>query len=155
MGCLLLAEEWFEKNKHRFHSNYKEGGGGSGATAPKHKAQPRSEGGTSGSVKLTSEGTPRRKGRCRKCDIYGHWAVDYKRSRKEKAKEPHKSEANLVVDSVEDHGALMLSMCDVAHNSSYDVHLTEKIIPMIVPDGVWVLDHHHTMWQHSPKKLAY
>lgn len=72
-GRLLLAEEeCFDKNKHRFHSNYKEGGGGSGATAPKHKAQPRSEGGTSGSVKLTSEGTPRRKGRCRKCDIYGH-----------------------------------------------------------------------------------
>jgi hypothetical protein len=33
-------------------------------------------------VKLTSEGTPLCKGRCRNCGIYGHWAKDCKRPKK-------------------------------------------------------------------------
>jgi hypothetical protein len=98
----------------------------------------RSKGGASGPVKLTSEGTPRRKRRCRKCGIYGHWAVDYKRSKKDK--EQQRPEANLAVSGVEQHGALMLSMCDVVHDSVQQVHLTEKIVPVTVPNDVWVLD---------------
>lgn len=29
-------------------------------------------------TKLTSMGTPRRKGKCRKCGIYGHWGKECK-----------------------------------------------------------------------------
>jgi len=84
-GRLLLAEEdWLEKHKHRFHAGSKEGGGGASAGHSKGKAAACSDGGTSGAVKLTSEGTPRRKGCCHNCGIYGHWAQDCKRPKKEK-----------------------------------------------------------------------
>jgi hypothetical protein len=73
MGRLMMAEEdWIEKHKHRFTSGSKPEGSGAGGGAPKYKAVARSDGGASKPVKLTSEGTPRRKGRCRNCGIYGH-----------------------------------------------------------------------------------
>jgi hypothetical protein len=100
MGRLLLAEEdWLEKHKHRFSQGPKEGGnncsggGGSGSGFggrgghQKGKAPARSDGGNSEGVKLTSEGTPRRKGRCRNCHIYGHGEQDSKRPKKEKKKD--------------------------------------------------------------------
>jgi hypothetical protein len=72
-GRLLLAEEeWLEKHKHRLRGSHHDGGGNSGASFPKTKMSSRHEGSSSGQVKLTSEGTPRRKGRCRNCGIYGH-----------------------------------------------------------------------------------
>jgi hypothetical protein len=64
-GQLLAEDEWLEKHKHRFHSDHKEGGGGSGGGSSKGKAAARFDGGMSGLVKLTSEGMPRWKGRCR------------------------------------------------------------------------------------------
>ena len=38
--------------------------------------------------------------------------------------------------------ALMLAMCDVdiVHRPTQIVHLTKRLIPTNVPDGVWVLD---------------
>lgn len=41
-----------------------------------------------------------------------------------------------------DHGsgALLLATCDMVHESQHIVHLTEKVVPMDVPEGVWVLD---------------
>jgi cell fate (sporulation/competence/biofilm development) regulator YlbF (YheA/YmcA/DUF963 family) len=89
-GRLLLAEEdWLEKHKHRFHTApNKEGGGSGGNSQAKGKqSAARSEGNSSGDVKLTSMGTPRRKGRCRNYGIYGHWAEDCKRPKKEKKKD--------------------------------------------------------------------
>ncbi|CAD6254091.1 unnamed protein product [Miscanthus lutarioriparius] len=117
-GQLLLAEEeWMEKHKHRFHAGPKEGGG----------------------VKLTSEGTPRRKGRCRNYGIYGHWAQDCKRPKKEKKKEPKQAEADVAIGGAE-HGALLLAECDVdaVHRSTQTVHMTEKVIPVDVPEGVCI-----------------
>ncbi|CAD6261976.1 unnamed protein product [Miscanthus lutarioriparius] len=96
MGRLLLAEEdWLEKHKHRFHPGAKPGGsgGGAGGSSSKGKAVARSDGGASGPIKLTSEGTPMRKGRCRNCGIYGHWAEDCKRPKKERKKEGRAPEA--------------------------------------------------------------
>jgi hypothetical protein len=88
-GRLLLAEEdWLEKNKHRLRSGYKDGGGDSGAGSSKGKSPAHHDGNASGPVKLTSQGTPRRKGRCRNCGIYGHWAEDCKRPKRGKKKEP-------------------------------------------------------------------
>lgn len=70
-GRLLLAEEdWMAKHKHRFQSNSgREGGnnGGGSSGYGKGKSPVKSDGGGSGgqgTVKLTSMGTPRRKGRC-------------------------------------------------------------------------------------------
>jgi len=99
-----------------------------------------SDGGASGLVKLTSEGTPRRKGRCQNCGIYGHWAQECKRPKKEKKKDAAHPEANVAVGGVDQQGALMVATCDVMHGSSQFVHLTEKVIPVPVPDDQWVLD---------------
>jgi hypothetical protein len=89
--------------------------------------------------KLTSEGMPRRKGLCRNYGIYGHWAIDCKRPKKGK-KEAPPPEANLTTGVVEQNGALMLATCDIAHSLVPQVHLTEDIVPVTTPDGVWVLD---------------
>jgi len=143
-GRLLLAEEeWLEKHKHRFQAGPKESGGSSsGGSQGKNKAVARSDGGDSGTVKLTSEGTPRRKGRCRNCGIYGHWAEDCKRPKKEK-KEKRQPEANVAVGGVE-QPVLMLAACDVTvvrrPPQAQVVHLVENVVPKSVPDDVWVLD---------------
>ncbi|XP_066341480.1 uncharacterized protein [Miscanthus floridulus] len=72
-GRLLLAEdEWFEKHKHRFQPTQGRTGGSSSAGGGKGKQPHRHDSGGSkaaGNVKLTSEGTPCRKGRCRNCGI--------------------------------------------------------------------------------------
>lgn len=85
-GRLMLAEEeWLEKHKHRFQPTQSREGGSSGAGHGKGKKPHRSDGGgpkNAGGVKLTSEGTPLCKGRCRNCGIYGHWAKDCKRPKK-------------------------------------------------------------------------
>ncbi|XP_066384930.1 uncharacterized protein [Miscanthus floridulus] len=139
-GRLLLAEDdWLEKHKHRFHPGPKQGGGKFGSGSSKGKAAARPDGGAPDQVKLTSMGTPRRKGRCRNCGIYGHWVEDCKRPKKEK-KEAAQPEANIAVGGAEHGGALLLATCDVVHEPTQIVHLMEKVIPIDVPDGVWVLD---------------
>jgi hypothetical protein len=87
-GWLLLAEEeWLEKHKHRFQANSHKEGGSGGSSQWKGKTPHRSDGigsGSSNMVKLTSEGTLRRKGRCHNCGIFGHWAQDCKRPKEKK-----------------------------------------------------------------------
>lgn len=77
-GRLLLAEdEWLERHKHRFQTSSQKDEGSAGSSQWKAKNQHRSDSGSLGSVskgKFTSQGTPRRKGRCRNCGIYGHWS---------------------------------------------------------------------------------
>jgi hypothetical protein len=140
-GRLLLAEEeWLERNKHRIRSNNSKEGGGHPDCVFKNKATARPDGESLESRKLTFEGTPQRKGLCRNCRIYGQWAIDCKRPKKGKKKEAPPPEANLTIGVIEQNGALMLAMCDIAHSSVPQVHLTEDIVPIIAPDGVWVLD---------------
>lgn len=81
-GRLLLTEEdWAAKKKHRLQSESSSSGGKNGAhSGDKGKAAARGDSG----VKLTLMGTPRRKGWCKNCGIYGHWAKECKRSKKEK-----------------------------------------------------------------------
>jgi len=141
-GRLLLVEEdWLERNKHRLRgAPNKEGAGGSGGGQTKNKAPAAcSQGGNNGGVKLTSMGTPRRKGCCRNCGIYGHSAEDCKRPKKEKKKEAQQPEANVAVAGHE-QGALMLATCDVVHAPHQIVHMTENVIPVEVPNDEWVLD---------------
>jgi hypothetical protein len=141
---LLLAEdEWLEKHKHRFQgSSQKEGNNGS-AGQWKPKMTHRSDVGSSGSSnkgKLTSKGTPRRKGRCKNCGIYGHWAQDCKRPKKDD-KEHKPSKANIAADDTE-HAALLFAQVEQASGgSTLTVHLAEdKVVPVVCPDEVWVLD---------------
>ena len=143
-GRLLLAEEdWLEKHRHRFHSNQKEGGSSGGSQgkgmAPSHADASGSA--KTGTVKLTSKGTPRRKGRCRNCGIYGHWAEDCKRPKKQK-KEEKREEANVAVAGADHNRALLLAVASgVSQPSPEVVHLSEKkVIPVACPEGVWVLD---------------
>jgi hypothetical protein len=88
-GCILLTEEeWVARNKSRMvaDSSSSSGakGGGGGHSAKKEKTGARGGGDVRDSgVKLTSMGTPRRKGKCRKCGIYGHWAKECKKAPKE------------------------------------------------------------------------
>ena len=76
-GKLLLTEDdWASRNRHRLMPESSQSGGEKKSWKPKS-----SGGGGRGNqgekkepvVKLTSMGTPRRKGRCRNCGIYGHW----------------------------------------------------------------------------------
>ncbi|CAD6273156.1 unnamed protein product [Miscanthus lutarioriparius] len=144
-GRLLLAEdEWLEKHKHRFQPTQGRTGGSSSAGGGKGKQPHRHDGGGSkaaGNVKLTSEGTPRRKGRCRNCGIYGHWAEDCKRPKKQKKEEKHE-EANVAVAGANHNPALFLSVAkDIIELPVEVVHLTEKkVVPVDCPEGVWVLD---------------
>lgn len=142
-GRLLLEEEeWLEKYKHHFQANSTKEGGSGGSSQWKGTTPHRSDGGGSGSsnaVKLTSEGTPRRKGRCQNCSIYGHWAQDCKRPKKEKeAKQP---EANAAVGDVDQPALLLAEVNDVVQVLSQTVHLAEdNVAPVVCPEGVWVLD---------------
>jgi hypothetical protein len=157
MGRLMMAEEdWLEKHKHRFLQGPKgnsgsSGGGGYGGGRGGHagrgghhkgKAAARTDGGGQEEVKLTSEGTPRRKGRCRNCNIYGHWEQDCKRPKREKKKKAKQQEANVAVGGGGENGALLLAECSIDHDVTalQTVNLSEKVIPVTRPDGVWVLD---------------
>jgi hypothetical protein len=140
-GCLLLAEvQWLEKHKHRLRGSHHDGGGNSGVSFPKTKMSSRHEGSNSGQVKLTYEGTPRRKGRCRNCGIYGHWAEDCKRPKKGRKKEVPALEANVAVGGADHPGALMLATCDVVHRHDQHVHLSQGTTPISMSDDMWVLD---------------
>jgi hypothetical protein len=144
-GRLLLAEdEWMEKHKHRFQENSQKDASSSGNYHWKAKAPHRSEGGSTGNtgkVKLTSQGTPRRKGRCRNCGIYGHWAQDCKRPKRGEKKEQKQPETNVAVAGIENEALLLAEVCDVVHRPSQIVHLSErKVVPVECPEGVWVLD---------------
>lgn len=72
-NLLLTEEQWLEK----YRSQSKSSGSpmkkvyGGASSHGKNNAVVRHES-PKGDVKLTSEGTPRRKGRCRNCGIYGH-----------------------------------------------------------------------------------
>ena len=94
--------------------------------------------GGQGTVKITSEGTPRRKGRCRNCGIYGRWAEDCNRHKKERKQE--KEAANLAVADAQP-ALFLASASGIVHEPSKIVHLLEeKAVPMQCDNGVWVLD---------------
>jgi hypothetical protein len=57
--------------------------GGGGHYAKKDKTRARGGDMHDSGAKLTSMGTPRRKGKCRKCGIYGHWGKECKKAPKE------------------------------------------------------------------------
>jgi hypothetical protein len=151
-GRLLLSEEeWLSKYRHRLTPE----GSSSGSGEKKTGGSGKQKGGARGDkkepvVKFTSEGTPRRKGRCRNCGIYGHWKEDCKRPpRKERKEEAHHAQADT------DQAALLLATVNAVHVQPRDVepparcmtrqvvHLNEKkVLPGDHDEDrdVWVLD---------------
>jgi hypothetical protein len=143
-GRLLLAEEeWLEKHKHRFQSNSNKNSNSGGTNQWKAKVSNKSKGASSNTphkVKLTSQGTPRRKGRCRNYGIYGHWAEDCKRPKRDK-KDHKQQEANFAVGDVENAALLFAEVQDSFGGTSQEIHLSEeKVVPAVCSDEVWVLD---------------
>lgn len=74
---LIMAEDhWLTKWRHRLPGNApgsRDKGGGQ--AHGKNSGGARTDG-REVSVKLTSKGTPSRKGRCYNCEIYGHWGKE-------------------------------------------------------------------------------
>ncbi|WVZ88098.1 hypothetical protein U9M48_034651 [Paspalum notatum var. saurae] len=87
-------------------------------------------------TKLTSEGTPRRKGKCRNCGIRGHWAKECKKPRHER-----KDEAHLAKADIEQPELLLATVSADTRTTSQVVHLNEKGV--FLEDGAedaWYLD---------------
>jgi len=107
-----------------------------GQSGRKEKPSARGDARDSG-TKLTSMGTPRWKGKCRKCGINGHWAKECKRAPKEERQE---AAHHAIADA--DQPALMLAqVCNVVRTDTQDVFLNqEQVFPKEYSDGSWVLD---------------
>ena len=158
---LLTQEDWAARNRHRLlpESSSSTGGekkpgkskfGGGGGRGDFGGGGGRGDRGEKEyTPRFTSEGTPRRKGRCRNCGIYGHWKVDCKRpSKKEHKEEAHHAQADT-------DAALLLATVNAVRVHQRDVDSSEGCMTrhvmhlneMKVDPGehdedhdVWVLD---------------
>jgi hypothetical protein len=74
--------------------------------------------------------------------IYGHWAQDCKRPKREKGKEQKQQEANLAVagGGVETGALVFAEEQGTVHGAPHFVHLSEeKVIPQLLKYVVWDL----------------
>lgn len=148
---MLTEEEWCSKYRHRLAPDSSSAGGGerSGGFSPaKSKNVVRGDK-REPVVKLTSEGTPRRKGKCRNCGIYGHWKQDCKRPKKERRGEAHHVQADrkepalmlATVNAVRVAAARCEDEAVGVATHQHVVHLNErKVYPVDREDNMWVLD---------------
>jgi hypothetical protein len=105
---MLTEEEWLSKYRHRLQGESSSTSGG-GRASGSNPAKQKSAGGKKDLlVKLMTEGTPRRKNRCRNCGIYGHWKQDCKRPKKD-----HRDESHHVQMEAVEQPALLLAMVNV------------------------------------------
>ena len=140
---LLTEEEWAARSKNRAGSDSPSGSGNKGKNryVKKEKPRARADGdGRDSGRKLTSMGTPRRKGRCRKCNIYGHFEKECKT--KMDGEERHEAAHHVAGDQ---EGALLVAqVCDVvraATSRAQRVFLSqERVFPAEHEEGAWVLD---------------
>jgi hypothetical protein len=152
---LLTEEEWASRNRHRLVTESSSSRGGdkkSGHYRPKNSGRGDSGHGEKKEpgIKLTSEGTPRRKGFCKNCGLWGHWKQDCKKPpKKERKEEAHHAQVD------HEQPAILLATVNTVHIHRRDVkksegcmthqvvHLNEKKV--FPADGdekedVWVLD---------------
>jgi len=149
-GQLMMTEDdWVAKHKSRVmtESSTSSGGksGGNSHYSKKGKNGARGGGGgnrdprDSGGKEHTSMGTPRRKGRCNKCKVYGHWARECK-----KVKEPAEAAHHANVDADPQPALLVAQVCNLVRTTGVatpQVFLNqERVIPSKYEEGSWVLD---------------
>jgi hypothetical protein len=123
-----------EKHKHRFQSNSHKNSNSGGTNQWKEKVSNKSEGASSSTphkVKLRSQGTPRRKERCKNYGIYGHWAEDCKRPKRDK-KDHKQHEANVAVGDVENVALLFAEVQDTLGGTSQVIHLEREMCPWAI-----------------------
>ena len=144
---LLTEEEWAARNKSRIVSGSatsKKGGGEDGQQHKKEKHwKPRGKdaGGESRDNGLTSMGTPRRKGVCRRCGIYGHFGFECKKKQKKQERQEVAHHANADGES----GALLVArVCNLVRSTEQTgqgVYLNQtRVFPSEYEVGSWVLD---------------
>ena len=141
---LLTEEEWMARNKSRMQSESSSTSGGKsgGHYVKKEKSGARGSGGAcdSGGRQLTSMGTPRRKGKCNKCGIYGHFAKEYKtKEKKERQEAAHHANGDVEV------GALLVAqVCTVARTLIAEDQRAflnqERVFLAEYKNGAWILD---------------
>ena len=141
---LLTKEEWMARNKSRTvqesSSTSSPKGGG---TRYVRKDKPGARGGGDArdtGVKLTSIGTPRRRGRCNMCKIYGHYAKECKT----KLKEDKQEVVHHTTGDLETGALLVAQVCTVMRTPSSGVQGVflnqEWVFPAEYHDGTWILD---------------
>lgn len=115
-SLLMTEDEWTAKNKSRLVSESSSsfsGHKGGGRYVRKDKSGARGGGDARDSGnRLTSMGTPRRKGRCNKCKVYGHFA----RECKAKPKEERKEVAHHAAGDVETGALLVAQVCSLVRS---------------------------------------
>ena len=141
---LMTEEEWMAKNKSRMvqessSTSSQKGGGSRYVRKDKSGARGGGDARDSG-AKLTSMGTPRRKGRCNKCKIYGHYAKECKT----KLKEERQEAVHHANGDVETGALLVAQVCTVVRSSiksAPKVFLNqERVFPAEYNEGAWILD---------------
>ena len=133
---LLTEEEWHERERRR-----QSGGGSSGGGYKGGKGKPKPKPPTGAGGGQPHGGAPKRKGNCRKCGKWGHWA----RECYGKPKQERREEANVAqVEEVEEPGLLMAVLDapeEITIAALQVVFLNEeKVVPKDVGDGSWYAD---------------
>jgi hypothetical protein len=113
-----MEEEWAARNKSRMvtdsSSSFGAKDGGGRHYAKKDKTRARGGDMHDSGAKLTSMVTPRRKGKCRKCGIYGHWGKECKKAPKEERQEA----AHVVCAEVEQPALLVAQVCNLVRTAN-------------------------------------
>jgi hypothetical protein len=117
-SLLLTEEEWMARNKSRMvHTESSSSGGKSGGHyVKKDRSGARGGGGKNDRDKRDSgchpsTGTPRRKGRCKKCGVYGHWVKEC--WNKKSGKEEQEDAAHHVTGDTDKGPALLVQECAI------------------------------------------
>jgi hypothetical protein len=143
-GRLLLTEEdWVARNKSCPAPDPSSGSGSKGGGCNVRKERSGARGGgeaRDSGVKHTLMGTPRRKGKCRKCGIYGHFAKECKSKVQNEERQEAAHHANTDAEPV----LMMAQVCNVvwtATPSTQHVFLNqERVFSVEYGEGAWVLD---------------
>ncbi|CAD6228004.1 unnamed protein product [Miscanthus lutarioriparius] len=140
---MLTEEEWAARSKSHAGTDSLSGSSNRGKGRFVKKEKPRGRAGGDGrdsGNRLTSMGTPRRKGRCRKCNIYGH----FEKECKTKMDGEERQEAAHHAAGEQEGALLVAQVCNVVRMTTprtQHVFLNqERVFPAEHEEDAWVLD---------------
>ena len=143
-NLLMTEEEWSIKNKSRLISDSSSSSGqkkDGGRWVHKDKSGARNGDARDTGGRHPSTGTPKRKGRCNKCKIYGHYARECRTKMKE---EKQGDTAHHAVGDVETGALLVAQVCSVVKAPSVSAQKVflnqERVFPTEYHEGAWILD---------------